>query len=59
MLAEQASLFSIRLIFDGKDDTNHDPIAQSSVSYSFSNDDRQKVSADWMREASLQSAERH
>ena len=59
MLAAQASLFSIRLIFDGKDDTNHDPIAQSSMCYSFSNDDRQKVSADWMRGTSLQSTERH
>lgn len=35
------SLF--RLIFDGKDDTTHDPIAQSSFSYTFSNDDRKKV----------------
>jgi len=31
------------LIFDGKDDTSHEPIAQSSFSYSFSNDDRHKI----------------
>jgi hypothetical protein len=36
--------FPFRLIFDGKDDTSHDPIAQSSFTYSFSNDDRHKVS---------------
>jgi len=36
--------FSRRLIFDGKDDTSHEPIAQSSFSYSFSNDDCHKVS---------------
>lgn len=28
------------LLFDGKDDRNHDPIAQSSLSYTFTNDDR-------------------
>jgi hypothetical protein len=38
--------FPFRLIFDGKDDTSHDPIAQSSFTYSFSNDDHQKVSID-------------
>ncbi|CAF2722065.1 unnamed protein product [Rotaria sp. Silwood2] len=31
------------LIFDGKDDTSHEPIAQSSFSYSFSNDDRHRI----------------
>lgn len=33
-----------RLLFDGKDDMSHDPIAQSSFTYSFSDDDRHKVS---------------
>jgi hypothetical protein len=36
--------FSLRLIFDGKDDVSHEPIAQSSFSYTFSNDDQHKVS---------------
>jgi len=31
------------LIFDGKDDTSHEPIAQSSFSYTFSNDDQHKI----------------
>ncbi len=33
----------LRLIFDGKDDTSYEPFAQSSVSYTFSNDDQHKV----------------
>ncbi|UJR25423.1 hypothetical protein I4U23_006770 [Adineta vaga] len=31
------------LIFDGLDDRNYKPIAQSSFSYTFSNDDRRKI----------------
>jgi hypothetical protein len=36
--------FPFRLLFDGKDDKSYDPVAQSSLTYSFSNDDHQKVS---------------
>jgi len=36
--------FSIRLLFGGKDDKTYDPIAKSSVSYTFTDDDRDYVS---------------
>ncbi|CAF3132182.1 unnamed protein product [Rotaria socialis] len=41
----KSSNFYSWLIFDGNDDISHEPVAQSSISYSFSNDDCQKIDA--------------
>lgn len=43
-LRQESRWLSHRLLFDGKDDTNYDPIAQSSYTYSFSYEDCHQVS---------------